>query len=298
MTETLSQNHKSGYVTLFGLPNAGKSTLMNRLLQIHLSIISARPQTTRRNVLGILNEPELQVIFLDTPGVVKPQYALHHKMLAQIDYALGDADLLLMLVDATKDEHPVEIDLQRMNSTQKPLLLLLNKIDLVEKKKLLPLIARYQEHYTFKAIIPISAETGDGLDELKNEMSRHLPLGAPFYPKDALTDQPERFFVAELIREQIFRSFHEEIPYATEVVVEDFKERKKGKDYIRAVIFVERESQKGILIGGKGEKLKAVGSKARAAIEKFLQRPVYLQLNVKLNEKWRRDEDKLRKMGY
>ena len=298
MTEITNINHHAGYAAIFGMPNSGKSTLLNALLDVRLAIISARPQTTRRNVLGILNQPDTQCIFMDTPGVVKPKYELHKKMIRQIELALADADLLLMIVDAKEKVHPVEINLKDFNTSATRAILVLNKIDLVEKNKLLPLIKLYQEWYPFNAIIPVSALIKEGLRELQNEIQNNLPLSPPFYPKDMLTDQPEKFFVGELIREQIFRSFHEEIPYSTEVLIKNFKERKKGKDFIEAVIFVERDSQKGILIGNKGEKLKKIGENARRVIESFLDREVYLELHVKVNQAWRRSEEKLKYLGY
>lgn len=298
MNQSINTKHKAGYAAIFGLPNSGKSTLLNALLDIRLAIISARPQTTRRNVLGILNEENLQCIFVDTPGLVKPKYELHKKMVKQIEEALSDADLLLMMVDCTQKKHPVEIDLKALKTSAHRSILILNKIDLIEKSKILPLIELYQKWYSFDSIVPISATNREGVDELKTEIEKNLPLSPPFYDKDAITDQPERFFVSELIREQIFRSYHEEIPYSSEVMIKEFKERSKGKDYIEAVIFVERDSQKGILIGAKGAKLKEVGAKARNVIEQFLGRKIYLELRVKVNPAWRRSESKLKQMGY
>jgi len=291
-------NHRAGYSVLFGLPNSGKSTLLNALLDVRLAITSARPQTTRRNVLGILSQENMQCIFMDTPGIVKPRYELHKKMIKQIENALLDADLLMLMVDCKEKNHPVEVNLKKFNTSAHRSILILNKIDLISKNELLPLIELYQKWHPFNAIIPVSAGKKSGLDELKAEIEKNLPLSPPFYPKDMLTDQPERFFVGEIIREQIFRSFHEEIPYATEVVIKEFNERGKGKDYIKAVIFVERDSQKGILIGNKGQKLKEVGKMSRSVIESFLTRPVFLELYVKVNASWRRDENKLNQMGF
>lgn len=298
MDQSINLKHKAGYVAIFGLPNSGKSTLLNALLDIRLAIISSRPQTTRRNVLGILNEEDLQCIFVDTPGVVKPKYELHKKMIAQIETALSDADLLLLIVDCTQKNHPIGIDLKAFKTSARHSILILNKIDLLGKPKILPLIGLYQKWYSFDAIVPISALNKEGLDVLKQEIEKNLPLSPPFYDKEAITDQPERFFVSELIREQIFRSYHEEIPYASEVVIKEFKERSKGKDYIEAIIFVERDSQKGILIGAKGAKLKEVGAKARNVIEQFLGRKIYLDLRVKVSPSWRRSKSKLKEMGY
>ena len=298
MITTDNINHRAGYAAIFGLPNSGKSTLLNALLDVRLGIISARPQTTRRNALGILNNENMQCVFTDTPGIVKPKYELHKKMVKQIEAALYDADILLMIIDASTKGHPVEIKLKAFNTSAHRSILILNKIDLIEKQHLLPLIELYQKWHPFDAIIPTSALNKAGLDELKIEIEKNLPLSPPFYSKDILTDQPERFFVGELIREQIFRSFHEEIPYSTEVLIKEFKERSKGKDYIEAVIYVERDSQKGILIGHKGQKLKELGKMARSVIESFLDRKVYIDLVVRVAPSWRKDESKLKYLGY
>ncbi|WP_457565928.1 GTPase Era [Caldithrix abyssi] len=292
------ENFKSGYVAIIGLPNAGKSTLLNALLNIKLSIISAKPQTTRRRVLGILNKAEYQVVFIDTPGIIKPKYKLHTRMMEQVHTALQDADLLALIVDATEHKHPVEVDLEAMNPKKKPALLLLNKVDLINKQDLLPLIDQYREFYPFEEIIPISALKRDGVDQVEQEIVKRLPHHPPFYPPDVLSDQPERFFVAEIIREKIFERFFQEVPYSTEVVVEEFKERPGSKDYIYAIIYVERPSQKGIIIGKKGEALKKIGEAARREIEEFLGRKIYLELRVKVNENWRYDERKLKRLGY
>lgn len=297
MTETDS-TFRSGYAALIGQPNAGKSTLMNALLDIKLSIISPRPQTTRRRVMGILNSDKMQIVFMDTPGLLKPKYGLQKKMMEYVDLALNDADVLLLLVDATAKEHPPELNMDKLNPRKLPLILILNKIDLVDKKDLLPLIDRYHAFYDFNEIIPISALKEDGLEALRESLVAVIPYGTPYYPPDVITDQPERFFVAELIRERIFRTFYQEIPYATEVLIEEFKERKKGKDFIAATIIVERRSQKGILIGKNGEALKKIGSVARREIEDFLQREVFLELKVKVAEDWRRNEAKLRNLGF
>lgn len=294
----LPENFKSGYVAIIGLPNAGKSTLLNALLNIKLSIISSKPQTTRRKILGILNKPEYQVVFIDTPGILKPKYKLHTRMMEQVHAAMEDADLLVLIVDVTNSKHPIEIDLPAMNPKNKPVLLLLNKVDLINKQELLPLIDLYKDFYPFQEIIPISALNRDGVDKVEEEIVQRLPNHPPFYPPDILSDQPERFFVAEIIREKIFERFFQEVPYSTEVVVEEFKERPSGKDYIYAIIYVERPTQKGIIIGKKGEALKRIGEAARKEIEEFLGRKVFLELRVKVNENWRYDERKLKRLGY
>ncbi len=293
-----SQPFRAGYVAIIGRPNAGKSTLLNSLLNTKLSAISPRPQTTRRRVLGILNEEQMQIIFLDTPGLLKPRYQLQEKMMLHVRMALQDADILLFIVDVTEKQHPIELNINKEAFENKPMILALNKIDLIHKGDVLPLIDTYKNFLPFQAIIPISALQHDGLEELKKELYRYLPVSPPYYSQDMLSDQPERFFVAEIIRERIFHLFHEEIPYSTEVVVEEFKERPSGKDYIYAVIYVERASQKGIIIGKKGEALKKIGAQARKEIETFLGREVYLELHVKVNENWRKNDKKLKQLGY
>jgi len=294
----MSKITKSGYVALIGLPNSGKSTIMNAMLDIKLSIISPKPQTTRRRVLGILNKPELQAIFLDTPGILEPKYNLQKKMMKSLEASVEDADLLILISDVSKKQHPAEVDLITLNQQKKPVILLLNKIDLVEKQELLPLIEIYSAWYKFVSIIPISALKTDGLDTVEKAIADSLPEHPPYYPEDILSEHPERFFVAELIREQIFNRFQQEIPYSTEVQIEEFKERSSAKDFISATIFVERRSQKGIIIGKNGSAIKQISSAARADIESFLGRNVFLQLNVKVNENWRKDDIKLKRLGY
>ncbi len=296
--DLIPENFKAGYVAIIGLPNAGKSTLLNTLLNVKLSIISDKPQTTRRKIPGILNRENFQAVFLDTPGILRPKYKLHARMMEQVYSALDDADVLILIVDSAGRHHPIEIDLKSLNPTRKPVILLLNKVDLMPKNDLLPLIDVYKDFYAFEEIIPISALSGDGVDKVEKAIEARLPFHPPFYPPDILSDQPERFFVAEIIREKIFEKFYQEIPYSTEVVVEEFRERPSQKDYIYAIIYVERNSQKGILIGKKGEALKKIGAAARQEIEAFLGRPVFLELRVKVNEKWRYDERKLKRLGY
>ncbi|MCK4249964.1 GTPase Era [candidate division WOR-3 bacterium] len=287
---------KSGYISIIGKPNVGKSTLLNRLLEIKLSIVSSKPQTTRKRILGILTEGDNQCYFLDTPGLIKPDYELQKLMVNQIKKAAKDADIIIWIVDPwfKPEDFP---DALLKSCQKKPLICVINKIDLVPKTKLLPVIDKL-EKINIKEIIPISALNGDGLVTLKKTLFRHLPEGPFLYPVDDISDSPERFFVAELIRERVFEFFKKEIPYSTCVVIDEFKEREKGKDYIRALIYVERKSQKGILIGKKGEALKKVGAEARKEIENFLGREVYLELWVKVKEKWRKDKKFLKELGY
>lgn len=287
---------KSGYVSIIGKPNVGKSTLLNRLLEIKLSIVTAKPQTTRKRILGILTQGNFQCYFLDTPGLIDPAYELQESMVKQIKTALHDADIIVWVIDPwfKKEEYPKDL-LKEFH--KKPVLCTINKVDLVNHNALLPVIDSVRT-LPVKEIIPISALSGDGIDICKEKIFKHLPEGPFLYPAEDMSDRPERFFTAELIREKVFELFSEEIPYSTCVVVDEFKERNKGKDYIKATIYVERESQKGIIIGKKGEALKKVGSQARRAIENFLGRKVYLEIWVKVKEKWRKNKKFLKELGY
>lgn len=292
----LPREHRSGYVAIVGKPNVGKSTLMNALLGHKLSIVTPKPQTTRHRVLGILSGDTYQIIFLDTPGVLpKPRYRLHEHMLRTVDRAIADADLVLFMAEATQ-KAPDTVSLNRLEN--RPAILVLNKMDLVQQAQVLPLVDAYMKQYPFEAVVPISALTGYNLDALLKEIIYRLPSGPPFYPKDQLSEHPERFFVAEIIRKKIFEQFREEIPYAAQVNIVDYKERPEGKDFIDAEIIVERPTQKAILIGKDGQALKRLGTAARQEIEAFLKRPVYLQLHVKVREDWRNRDRLLRSYGY
>jgi len=301
----LTQDFRSGYLAIIGRPNVGKSTLLNQLLNFKLSITSPRPQTTRRRVMGIMSEQDCQIIFLDTPGILKPKYILQHAMLKQIQVSILDADGLIYLIDRLniyeEDQGEVTEELAKLteiNPALKPVILVINKIDLNVKEKLLPLMEVYARGYDFHSIVPISAKNGEGLDNLKKEFRKVLPLHPPYYDPEILTEQPERFFVAEFIREQIFYHFREEIPYATEVQVEEFKERQRGKFLIRAIIYTERTSQKAILIGKKGSALKEIGTRARRSIEEFLNNEIFLELRVKVKKDWRKDDVQIKRFGY
>jgi GTP-binding protein Era len=296
---------RAGYITILGRPNVGKSTLLNRLLDFRLSIISPRPQTTRRRIMGIMNKTNLQIIFLDTPGLLDPKYKFQQVMNNFIQSSIADADVLLYMVEAKKPsaESRMNIEeeialLEKNNPQKRPVILVLNKIDLLSKEYILPMMKTFADLYTFLNLIPVSALKKDGLEELTRELHQIIPLHPPFYDPDMLTEQPERFFVSEFIREQIFLYFREEVPYATEVQIEEFIEREKGKDLIRATIFVERNSQKGIIIGKKGETLKKIGLKSRKVIESFLDREVYLELRVKVSKDWRKRDDQIKEFGY
>ena len=288
-------DHRSGYVALLGKPNVGKSTLLNSILGQKLSIVTRRPQTTRHRVLGILSSENSQIIFLDTPGIIESRYGLHRAMMRAVDVAIDDADLLLFLADATQDT-PDTFSLSRL--PKKPAVLVVNKTDLMDKLQVLPLVQAYSDLRQFDAVVPVSALTGYQVDVLLNEILSRLPLGPALYPKDMISEHPERFFVAEIIREKIFEQYRKEIPYSTQVNVVAFAEVDGKKDVVDAEIVVERQTQKGIIIGKGGTALKRVGVAARKDIEAFLGRPVYLRLFVKVREGWRDQSSLLRSYGY
>jgi len=287
--------HRSGYAALIGKPNVGKSTLLNALMGLKLSIVTRRPQTTRRRVLGILSEDDYQMILLDTPGIIEPRYGLQEAMMKEVHTSTSDADVLVFMVDATRnsvDDHSLKF----VGDT--PAILVLNKIDKIRQDQVLPLVTRYLEAHPFKEVIPLSALKGTNLDVLLNAMVAHLPEGVEFYPKEMISEQPERFFVAEIVREKIFKLFRQEVPYSTQVNVIEWEEREGEKDLIHADIVVERESQKGILIGKGGAALKKIGTFAREDIEEFIGRGIFLKLHVKVRSDWRNSETYLRSFGF
>ncbi len=288
----IEEKFRSGYVAIIGRPNAGKSTLLNRLLGHRLAIVTPKPQTTRHRILGILNGPNYQALLLDTPGILDPKYTLQELMKQEVEKALQDADVILLLLDATE---PVYEDLKLL--AQRKGVVAINKIDAIPKKNLLP-IAEACAQKGYDKIFMISALTGNGVEDLQKGIIDLLPESPPFYPLDQIAERSERFFVAELIREAVFNRYGAEVPYSTTVEIEEFKERPGRKDYIRAVIYVERESQKAILIGEGGKALKKVGEIARESIEQFLGRPVYLELWVKVARGWRKNEPFIRRTVY
>jgi GTP-binding protein Era len=302
MADQGPENFRAGYAALIGEPNVGKSTLMNGLLRQKISIVTPKPQTTRHKVLGILSTQEFQLVMLDTPGIIAPRYALQQAMMAAARSALQDADCVLFMVDAAhprKAEDAIHREAFTMlREVRRPVYLVLNKTDLVEKPLLLPLIASYTAAFPFKQTHPVSALTGDGTAALLESLHRELPVHPPYYPLDIVSEQSERFFVSEIVREKIFLKCREEVPYSTTVDIVEFKEREEGKWFISADVYVERDSQKAILIGKKGAMLKDIGQAARVDIEQFLDHPVFLDLHVKVREKWRDDEQWLRRLGY
>ncbi|MCY3712582.1 MAG: GTPase Era [Gemmatimonadetes bacterium] len=292
-------SHRAGFVALVGKPNVGKSTLMNALLQHRLSIVTPRPQTTRQRVLGILTKDDCQILFLDTPGLLEPGYRLQEYMLQSAVHTLHDSDAAVAIVDATRFERDLDDRVAGfLEQSRGPVILAINKIDRIPRISLLPKIERAADRFPFTEIVPVSALKGDGLEPLLSAVIRVLPAGPALYPADMLTDQPERFFVGEIIREHLFLALREELPYASAVIVEDFTDRPNGTAFIQAGIIIERASQKGIIIGKNGRMLKRIGSSARKAIVEFLDRPVYLDLRVKVRPSWRKKEQELRRLGY
>lgn len=294
------EEYRSGYIGIMGRPNVGKSTLLNGLLQFRLAITSPKPQTTRHRLLGVKTLPGAQMIYLDTPGVHRFKGALNRYMLDEALRALQEADLILLLAEA--DGSSLAEDrriLEGFGGIQSPVLLVLNKIDRVKKPALLKIMDDYRHLYPFEALIPISALKGEGVDELEREILRRLPPGPQYFPEDQLTDLPERFLAGEVIREKVYLLCGEEIPYAVAVVVEQFEERDPpGPTYIRAILYVEKESQKGILIGAGGRMLKRIGKAAREDLQGLLGRSAYLDLWVKVEKNWSKSESVLRRLGY
>ncbi|MER2998069.1 GTPase Era [Pontibacter populi] len=288
--------HKAGFVSIVGKPNVGKSTLMNALVGEKLSIITSKAQTTRHRIMGILNGDDFQIVYSDTPGIIKPQYALHESMMSFVRTSLEDADVILFVTDIY-EQHDEDDVIKRLQYAQVPILLLINKIDQATEEEVQQKVAYWQEKMNPTEIHPISALHNFGLDQLFQRLLHYLPEHPAFYPKDELTDKPERFFVSEIIREKIFLNYKKEIPYSCEVVIEEFKEEEEIIR-IRAEISVERKSQKGIVIGNKGEALKKVGTQARLDMEQFFQKKIFLDLYVRVNENWRTDQKLLRRFGY
>ncbi len=291
---------KSGYIAIVGAPNVGKSTLLNQLLKQKISITAPKPQTTRNRILGILNDDSYQIIFVDTPGIHKAHDEFNRGLVETALSTLGESDAILFMIEPESGISVNEFILDNLGRIQTPVILLINKVDMIRNKNdLLPLIANYSERFDFKAVMPISALKGEGAADIISEVLTLLPEGPQYYPPDYLTDQPERFFAAELIREKIFHLVHQEIPYAVAVIVEKFTEMpEKNLIEIDATINVERESQKSIIIGKGGLMLKEIGKQARGEIETFLGCHIYLGLFVRVQKNWKKDPRALRDFGY
>lgn len=294
---------KCGNIALIGEPNVGKSTTLNALVGAKLSIVTPKPQTTRRRVVGIRTDENTQMIFIDTPGIIEPRYELHRAMMQNLDFALIDADLIGFVIDVstfTSVEHSLRKEVkERFAITTKPLILILNKIDLLKDSKLvLPIIDEFAKLSLFREIVPTSATKLAGIDELIKAFQTYLPQGEFLYDPEILSTQTERFFVAELIREKIFQMFKDEVPYSTEVNVVEFKERENGKWFISAEIIVEKDSQKPIIIGSGGKRIKKLGEVTRKGIEFHLGHEVFLELFVKVQSRWRNNKSILKYYGY
>lgn len=293
-----SSQHRAGFVNIVGNPNVGKSTLMNDLVGERISIITSKAQTTRHRIMGIVNTPEYQIVFSDTPGVLKPKYKLQESMLGFSEGALTDADVLIYVTDVVEDPEKNKEFLERVAKEDVPVLLVLNKIDLLKNDTdLQELVDRWHARLPKAEIFPVSATEQFNVENLKNRIIQLLPLSPPFFGKDALTDKPARFFVTEIVREKLLLNYDKEIPYSSEVVVEKFEE-KESSIHIMCVIYVERDTQKGIIIGKGGDKIKKVGIEARQDIERFFGKRVYLEIFVKVEKDWRNRENKLRSFGY
>ncbi|MEO1517395.1 MAG: GTPase Era [Bacteroidota bacterium] len=295
--------HKSGFVNIIGRPNVGKSTLMNALVGERMSIITNKPQTTRHRIIGILSGEDFQIVFSDTPGIVRdPAYKMHEAMNRFVKTTFEDADIML-LIAAAGDPFPSDIQmLQKLSKLDIPLILVINKEDLVDKAQIAQMIQEWNKEVSFTETVVISALHGRQVDVLQNLILKYLPEGPIYYPKDQLTDKPERFFVSEIIREKILLQYKQEIPYSCEVLVESFKETKtkKGEPLVRisAMIFAARKTQKSIIIGKGGEAIKRLGMAARKDIETFLEQKVFLELHVKVKDNWRDSEQQLKNFGY
>lgn len=293
----MEKKHKSGFVNIVGNPNVGKSTLMNRLVGERISIITSKAQTTRHRIMGIVNTEDMQIVYSDTPGVLRPNYKLQESMLNFSESALDDADVLLYVTDVIETIDKNEEFLQQVQKEKCPILLLINKIDMTDQQKLEALVQEWKTILPQAEIIPISVLSNFNVDYVKQRVEELMPESPPYFEKDALTDKPARFFVTEIIREKILLYYQKEIPYAVEVVVELFKEDDE-MIHIKALIICERDSQKGIIIGHRGQALKKVGAMARKDIERFFEKKVFLEMFVKVEKDWRNRDNMLRAFGY
>ena len=289
--------HKSGFINIIGNPNVGKSTLANAMVGKKLSIITPKSQTTRHRILGIVNDKNYQMIFSDTPGIIKPAHKLHESMMDFVKITFDDADIIIYVVEF-KDYELRNKNLEnKINSLKVPLLLVINKIDCIDQIKLESEIKHWKKVLPNSEIWPISALENFNISELKSRLIDILPVGPAYFPKDQLTDKPERFFVNEIIREKILKNYKKEIPYSIEVLTEEFKDEDKIIK-IRSIIIVERDSQKGIIIGHKGNAIKKIGTESRKEMEKFFEKKIFLELAVKVNKNWRSNDTQLKRFGY
>jgi GTP-binding protein Era len=289
--------HKAGFVNIIGSPNVGKSTLMNALVGEKLSIITSKAQTTRDRIMGIVNGDDFQIVYSDTPGIIKPGYMLHESMMKSVDSAFSDADVILFMTDINETSLIDKTIIPKLNKINQPILCLINKIDLADQEAVASKISHWQSQIKRAHIIVLSALNKFNVDAVLEKVIENLPESPPYFPKDQLTDKPEKFFVAEIIRENIFERYKQEVPYSSAVVVESFKEENK-LIRIRAEIIVERDTQKGIMIGHHGKALKKIGTLARLKMESFLGKKVFLELYVRVNKDWRKNNRALKKLGY
>ncbi|KAA3652918.1 MAG: GTPase Era [Bacteroidetes bacterium] len=289
--------HKAGFVNIIGHPNVGKSTLMNQLVGEQLSIITSKAQTTRHRILGIVNEEDYQIVYSDTPGIIDPAYKMQEGMMKFVYSSLKDADVVVLLIECGQKELKDEKLNDFLIKTKIPIITVINKVDLSNQELLEQEMIRWKDKLPNSYVLPISALHGFNVDQLKAQIIKFLPENPPYYPKDSLTDKSERFFVEEKVREKILLHYDQEVPYSVEIQVEEFKEEEEIIR-IRAIIYVSRESQKGILIGKGGSMLKIVGSESRKDLEQFFAKKIYLELYVKVNKDWRNDDKQLKKFGY
>ena len=289
--------HRSGFVNIIGNPNVGKSTLMNALVGEKLSIVTAKAQTTRHRIMGIVNGEDWQIVYSDTPGILKPNYRLQENMMKFVNGAIGDADIILYVTDTVETSDKNEDYVSRLNDLECPVIVVINKIDISDQTRVKELMTWWQEHVTAATVIPASASEKFNMESIIDAVVSRLPVCPPWFDKDAFTDKSLRFFASEIIREKILLNYKEEIPYCCEVGIETFKEGAERYD-IGAVIYVMRESQKGIIIGKQGASLKKVGTQARIEMEDFFQKKVFLSIYVKTDPDWRESRKELRKFGY
>ena len=297
MGETNAKKHRAGFVNIIGNPNVGKSTLMNALVGEKLSIVTAKAQTTRHRIMGIVNTDDYQIVYSDTPGILKPNYRLQQSMMKFVETAIGDADIILYVTDVVEKGDKNDEYIAKLRQVECPVVLAVNKIDLSDQPKVLELMAWWKEQLPKAEIFPVSAKEKFNLESVYETIVGHLPVSPPWFDKDAFTDRNLRFFASEIIREKILLNYDKEIPYCCEVGIEEFKEGQDRYD-IGAVIYVMRDTQKGILIGKGGSALKRVGTQARIEMEDFFQKKVFLRLFVKVDEDWRTSRRELRRFGY